>query len=498
MKTITLYLENYDDAVSTLDKISWNNARRYLLVWPKRSRLMTPFLDLVLIQRGCTRVGAQLGIVTQDPEVEECASQLGIAVFRSVAQANLSPWRRKRAGRRALTRQPRGAAKWSEEERPFRERLTNLEAARKTRIPAFAVGIFSVITILLFFFPWAEVSLSPAEKDQTLTLQVRASPELGAANFSGGIPAYIEKAVVEGQDQIKTSGSLAFPDSFAAGEALLTNLTEKPITVPVGVVFLTLGEPAVGFISLEEAQVSGGVGKTASVKIKSQQPGSSGNVAAGEIRAIVGSIGSNLLVENPEATVGGSDRIRPVASEEDYTALRARLVSSLEQGALQEMQAKAGEGRRLLPQTLKLEEVVEEERQPAAGQAGDLLILRMRVEYSAWTIAPDELEEMIAQVFDASLPVGFVASSDGVQILQIDDPVVSGKGAEWEVVARRRIRASWEKEEVAFAILGKTRVQGEKTLAEMFPLQSSPIIRLHPAWWPRIPLIPFQIRQVVK
>ncbi len=81
MKTLTLHLESHDDVASTIDKISWGKARRFVLVWPKHNRLMRSRLDLVLIQRHCTRLGAQLGIITQDADVEEDAKQLGIPVF---------------------------------------------------------------------------------------------------------------------------------------------------------------------------------------------------------------------------------------------------------------------------------------------------------------------------------------------------------------------------------------------------------------------------------
>lgn len=494
MKTLTLHLESHDDVASTIDKISWGKARRFVLVWPKHNRLMRSRLDLVLIQRHCTRLGAQLGIITQDADVEEDAKQLGIPVFHSVGQANLSPWRRKRTRRRSFFRRSARTFKRSELEAFFKEKVTNLKRGGWYRKPVFASGILSVFALLFFFLLRADITLALAESEQNLRLQVWASPDIPAPNLSGGIPATIGTAIVEGQDQTETSGSVSFPDQFAVGQIVLTNLTDQVVIAPAGTVVLTLGDPAIQFLTEREVRVPAGIGESAAVAVRAQQPGQVGNVEAGQIRAIADSIGSNLLVDNPEPTSGGMDITGPAPSEQDYENLRARLLSSLEQTAFKEILANAGTDKRLLPQTLKLEKVLEEEQQPAIGQPGDRLILRLRVEYSAWYIAPGDLETMVSTVLDASLTEGFVAVPGSQQILETTEPVIEQERVGWEVVASRKIRSDLKEGEVTSAVLGKPRQTAEELISTMLDLKSQPLIRFYPGWWPRLPYLPFQIR----
>ena len=81
MKTYIIQLESHDDVTSICDKMGWAKAGRILLVWPERGRVVTRRLDLTLIQRLCSALGAQLALVTRDPQVRFHARQLLIPVF---------------------------------------------------------------------------------------------------------------------------------------------------------------------------------------------------------------------------------------------------------------------------------------------------------------------------------------------------------------------------------------------------------------------------------
>lgn len=93
MKTHILQLESHDDAISTRDKMGWDQAGRIILVWPERERILTRKLDLVLLQRRCYDLGAQMALVTKDPEVRDNARKLHIAVFNSTLEAQNNRWR---------------------------------------------------------------------------------------------------------------------------------------------------------------------------------------------------------------------------------------------------------------------------------------------------------------------------------------------------------------------------------------------------------------------
>jgi hypothetical protein len=65
MKTQLIPLESHDDLISIRDRMSWAKTPRILLVWPKSERIPLRPLDLKVLQRHATSLGAQLGLVTR-------------------------------------------------------------------------------------------------------------------------------------------------------------------------------------------------------------------------------------------------------------------------------------------------------------------------------------------------------------------------------------------------------------------------------------------------
>ena len=87
MKTQIIQLEPHDDVISTRDKMGWDKAGRILLVWPDRGQVLNRPLDLVLLQRYSATLGAQLALVSTDPQVHQEAAALGLPVFKAAPGA---------------------------------------------------------------------------------------------------------------------------------------------------------------------------------------------------------------------------------------------------------------------------------------------------------------------------------------------------------------------------------------------------------------------------
>jgi len=62
MKTQVIQLDLHDDVTSVRDKMSWAKTPRILLVYPRRSHNLGRLLDLRLLQRHASILGAQLAI----------------------------------------------------------------------------------------------------------------------------------------------------------------------------------------------------------------------------------------------------------------------------------------------------------------------------------------------------------------------------------------------------------------------------------------------------
>ncbi|MGD8732809.1 MAG: hypothetical protein PVH92_13090, partial [Anaerolineales bacterium] len=92
MKTQIIHLEPHDDLASVLDKLHWAKAKRLVLVWPGRNRVLTKYLELRLIQRTVERRGAEVGLVSLDPDVQAHAASLGIPVFEDLKSLHGEDW----------------------------------------------------------------------------------------------------------------------------------------------------------------------------------------------------------------------------------------------------------------------------------------------------------------------------------------------------------------------------------------------------------------------
>src|SRR5262245_55284190 len=92
VKTQIITLESHDDLISVRDRMSWAKTPRILLVAPKFEKIVLREVDLKVLQRHASSLGAQMGMVTRVRRVREDAESLGIPVFESTGQAQRDPW----------------------------------------------------------------------------------------------------------------------------------------------------------------------------------------------------------------------------------------------------------------------------------------------------------------------------------------------------------------------------------------------------------------------
>ena len=92
MKTQIITLESHDDLISVRDRMSWAKTPRILLVWPKYEKVTLRQVDLKVLQRHASSLGAQLGLVTRERRVRADAEALHIPVFMSAGEAQRLPW----------------------------------------------------------------------------------------------------------------------------------------------------------------------------------------------------------------------------------------------------------------------------------------------------------------------------------------------------------------------------------------------------------------------
>lgn len=498
MKTQIIRLEPHDDLISTRDKMNWNQAGRILLVWPERGRVLRRRLDLTLLLRHSASLGAQLALVTRDGLVRYHARQLGIPVFPSLPQAQAAHWR---LGRSRRARLPRPL--------PLSREPVDLETLRQqahppapawlnrltTRLAFFALGVAAVLLLTAALLPAAEINLTPAIQTQQITLNVRADPAAERINYSGVVPARPLSVVVEGRQSAIPSGSAFVPDQYATGEVVFTNLTDQPLTIPTGLIVRTVGEEGVRFSTTRSGEVAAGPGITLTLPVRAVTPGPAGNLPPNSLIAIEGDLGLRLTTTNPEPTRGGSQHPAPFPSASDRKNLYSHLESQLRQTALDELRGQLSAGDIIFTSTLTVTQVLEARYEPPEGQVGTPLQLHLQLEYQALSASQDDLRALVSAVMDANLPQGYAPQPDSLQISLLTSPSAS---LQWQIQARRTLMARLSPQQAIGLTLGLPPQEAAERLNASLPLSAPPRIRLSPAWWLRLPLLPMRIAVVVQ
>jgi hypothetical protein len=498
VKTQIIQLEPHDDTISVRDKMVWSQTGRVVLVWPARGRLLDRRLDLVLLLRHSQSLGAQVALVTTDPEVRFQAHTLGIPVYKSVRKAQKSRWKRPR---RSSFNAHLEDAHWQDRLQKVQEILADpLHRKRSSpvlsqplRIGLFALAVLAVLSIAAVLIPSAEISLSPATKQHEITLTVQASDSIDKVTLSGVLPIRWANTIVEGRGSLQTTGSINIPTDYATGEVVFQNLTDRPVIIPEGTVVSTT-DSSHRYITLRETRAPAGAGKEVETPIQAIIPGSTGNLSTGRITAIEGDLGVFLTVQNNEPVSGGNLSPSPAPAERDRLQLKEQLIATLTESALQEIQDSLEPEDDLLTENPDLVRIVSESYSPADRQPASELELILRLEFEAPYLSAEDVDTLANAILEANIPEGYSPITGTMNVRQLTSPIFhDGSAAPWRIRLTQDIQSDPSIDYVVSLSLGRSPQNAGQLLMENLSLATPPQIETTPYWWPVMPLIPIRI-----
>ena len=108
------------------------------------------------------------------------------------------------------------------------------------------------------------------------------------------------------------------------------------------------------------------------------------------------------------------------------------------------------------------------------------------------------MKRLAALALNASLPSGFAPASTALTVEPVTKPIGTDSGSvRWTVRAERRIVQQIDAMQVTQMIQGMKSERARSLLKQNIP-QTGSEIRLSPAWWPWVPIVPFRISVVVQ
>ena len=493
MKTTIITLEAHDDIISVRDRMSWAKTPRILLVWPKFEKVTLRQVDLKVLQRHASSLGAQLGLVTRQRRVRADAEALGIPVFESTGKAQRVTWpklRRKKLPHKAPDKTLR------EQREQVQVKEEAWRAHPVTRILTFSIGVLSVLALVALFIPRAQVHLNPVTQTQSIVVPVAASQSVKSVFITGSIPAREERIVVDGIQRVTVTGEGIVPQSKAKGVVIFRNLSQSAVNIPIGTVVAVDG---VRFVTTELGVLNPGVGETVELSVEAVEGGVAGNLEAETINVVEGRLGLSVSVTNPEPTIGGRERASVQATEADRERAKTLLLKSLESIARVDLLDELKPGDVLFDETFAFSQILAENYDLPVGAAGSQLTLTMQAEYIVQYADASDLTELAALALNASLPSGFLAASDALTVESATDPELLEDGSiHWSIRAERDIVQQVNNSLVTQLILGLGSSDAQSKLDDALPLTSEPRISLSPSWWPWVPIVPFRIEVVTQ
>ncbi len=494
MKTKIITLESHDDLISVRDKLSWAKTPRILLVWPKYEKVTLRLLDLKVLQRHADSLGAHLGLVTRRMNVRRDAESLGIPVFKTTSAAQKNLWPDSAPRTQRIPKNPR------RDLREMRDSIYQKEPAWRTsllgRVLTFTAGVTAILVVAGIFVPRAAVTLYPESQTQSIVIPVNASPSIESISLTGDIPAKTISVTVDAEQVLTVTNQIAIPKTKAKGIARFTNLGEKEVEIPAGTVISTLD--LIRYITLNDTLLPAGVDKFVEVQIEALEAGSHGNAEPERITIVEGLLGLSATVTNPELISGGTDTKSIGASEEDRTELREVVMENLHSSAEAQMLTRINTNDLLLLDTLEVVKIQQEEFSPPEGQAGNPLVLKMQVEFSANYISHEDLNQLVSSTLNATTPQGFSPFAE-LTFKPLAEPVTDSTGVtHFELEAAQVTLRDVDPMRVFSTIRGHNPARAENELMSALELRDNPQITISPSWWKWMPLIPFNISVEVK
>jgi hypothetical protein len=492
LKDQIIAFEPHDDMAMLRDRILRAQTDRILLQLSRAASLRR--LDLMLAARWANQVGAELVVVSTDPDAIDLCRRATVRWHPSVEAAveqvdSEPPKRRNHANPVALLAR--------RESRVFPQSIVakaNLGVATRTRSevedlagqrphePApldqraasflFIAPLALLTTTAALLIPSAKVRVSLPASSQTVAIAL--DPSLGSM-------LTVNLSITE---SMATTGHAVVPTTFATGEISLTNHAQAVIAIPPGTRFR---DPVAGieFETLEgewlDPQSSTVVG------IRALVPGPSGNRPAGSIREALGLPATRLDVRQSAATIGGQTDLRATVAAADLSTLRtlagARLTdtisSALESEATQHDVAIV-EGSIIIRQQ-------GETASATPGTAVDEVQLVVAVQAQALAFPRQVVLDLARQ---SSAQHG---SADATALPLSADPrlELDASGNPRIVLSALTMEADLPSS-LAERVVYRTPTIARQVI-ENLVADSSVEIRLSPAWWPIMPAFPSRV-----
>ena len=508
MREQLVNLESNDDYHSARDKMGQIQVDRILLVWPKPVRgqaiPLTRKLDLLLMHRHASRLGAHLGVVTDYDQIIDHAGSLGLPVFDSVTSAHISLWRSRTSLRPDITKPPghtdslKVAKDHLEHTRKPRAEKSNLHLMRGGILTA--IGLLAIGTLILLAIPSAKVTLTPKYQNIVTQITLTADPHITTPDYKQNIiVATTENTIVTGEIEVDTTGTSELSIQYSVGSVLFTNLTFQPVTIPAGTASNTSSrlEP-ITYATQHDAMLEPKRGLITVVEVRAVLPGPEGTVGPSLINRVEGPLSKQVAVTNRQPTAGGQTATVPSVTRLDRSKAYDTLVNNLRNKGFAAIVANLASYQLSAIESTLIQDVLDLSYSHSIGEHTDKLTLTMQAKISSTVI--DEQDAFQAGYIKLleQLESNMVIDADTLNYSR-STAIVGNQTGEVSIKVTARGIASplINLSEVNNTIRWKPIAKAKQSLLQTLPLSQNPIILIQPTWLNRVPWLTWRTNVII-
>jgi hypothetical protein len=489
-----VYLDPDDTFAAIRERIRATEGDRILLVVPKECPGLDGAVDLKLLARHVVALDKEIALVTRSRELRELARGLGFRTFSSTAWARRAKWpaRGKRTQEKRSDVPSRSVAGRMV---PGPAISGSVGIGGKVVLAVAFTGMLALMGLMvLIFVPKATVTLHPDIYPVRTTLTVEGTPNLESIDFiSARVPAKVVETEVIGSNQIATTAVRDEPDAGAIGEVVFTNKRSEATTVVSDTVVTTSAGTTVKFRTTDVITVPAGVGSRGRAPVEAIEPGPSGNVPAHSINRVEGPMDRQVNVINVTPTEGGGMSQARYVTNADKDQLRESSLLQLKEDGYYDLMAQLGEEEILARESLQAF-VLSETYDKFPGEVGESLDLHMRALVRGTVIDREDVELLGLRMLQLEVREGFqlLSGETEVRIDEISDVEYDGT-LTFQIAAEGLSWAEIDVLEIKEAVKGKLAADAEEHLSRHLSLATKPTVEVLPAWWDRVPWLPFRI-----
>jgi hypothetical protein len=383
--------------------------------------------------------------------------------------------------------------------------------------------LLTMVGISVVLVPGAQVVLDPVSERTTARARVTANTAYTDIDYGQSIiPGRMLEIVLEDVGDVPASGRVYIDDGHASGMVVFANRTNEPVTIPKGSIVRTTTGVNVRFYTLADVALPGRAFAHERVGIIALDSGPVGNVRSMTIKALEGNIASRVEVINDTPTTGGSVRPVEVVVAEDFDRLRAHMIITMQEQAMDALVGELGEGEFIPIETVDIR-VMEQHFDQAVNQRSEIVSMRMRVVARGLVVDGEAMERLAEALLvqtaersgsgagggaSAYLGPGHLSQRelirDSLHVEQVsevspdDSQLAEGiKKATFELRAEGMVTHKIDQERVKRALRGKSIEEASAWLMQELALRSEPHISMTPEWWERMPYLPARMNLVV-